>query len=80
MRNVAVTFSVPKSIYEWPRKQNQPKGIDFPKNSKGRSYQVIWYPWLHYDEELDAALCCPYILAHKNKISVLPLRDKAFFT
>ena len=37
--------------------QHQPKGIEFPKNPKGGSFQASWYslyPWQHYDEELDA--------------------------
>ena len=55
-------------------KQHQPKEIDFPKNSKGICFQGS------YDGELDAALCYPCILAHKNKISVSLWQHDAFVT
>jgi len=59
---------------------NQPRNVEFTKSGKighERSFQANWfdlYPWLHYDEELQAAFCFTCVkAAETNSLSTQTL-------
>lgn len=63
---------------------NQPGNRSFPKNSTGRSFQQSWlhlFPWLHYDEEMDAVFCFACLKAIENgSTSVITTLQSDAFT
>ena len=68
--------------------KNQPANFDYPKCSFGnghlRSFNKNWYnhfPWLHYNEEKDAAFCFTCMTADMTKVLRLSTKqDKAFIS
>ena len=65
---------------------NQPRNVEFAKTGKighERSFQPNWfdlYPWLHYDEELQAAFCFTCVkAAETNSLSTQSLSQGGAF-
>ena len=68
--------------------KNQPANFDYPKcwfgNGPLRSFNKNWhnqFPWLHYNEEKDAAFCFTCMTADRTKeLELSTKQDKTFIS
>ena len=78
------SFSLPDSVPDSP---HQPASFKYPKRKFGqkkvveRSFRSDWFkswPWLHYNEELDAVFCHVCVKALKELKIEMPNCDSSF--